>query len=263
MTTDPTPEQIAIDIQRAWGIYNGLPSASSIRPILAAALKGADALQRQLAGYEDDWRAVYVAIGLSRDETDAHKIANRIRELVHAEAALAEAHAGLEAVQAVRFQAEAALASVRNDTLAEAKSAVSAAIFHSCPDQISAWIEREAMQVIDALKSTPLATSKPRNTADVTHSSGCVFCDLKIERRITPSGAVHDTHEGIIDCSLPVADCWCHKCHEGEIVDGVPYASTRMIVCPDCGNKRCPHANDHRNQCTHSNAAGQPGSAYP
>jgi hypothetical protein len=36
-----------------------------------------------------------------------------------------------------------------------------------------------------------------------------------------------------------------------------------MRVCATCGNKRCPHANDHRNDCTGSNEAGQPGSAYP
>jgi hypothetical protein len=36
-----------------------------------------------------------------------------------------------------------------------------------------------------------------------------------------------------------------------------------MALCPICGNKRCPHANDHRNACTGSNDPGQPGSAYP
>ena len=35
-----------------------------------------------------------------------------------------------------------------------------------------------------------------------------------------------------------------------------------MILCVDCGNKRCPKANDHRNECTGSNDLGQPGSAY-
>jgi len=36
-----------------------------------------------------------------------------------------------------------------------------------------------------------------------------------------------------------------------------------MILCATCGNKRCPHANDHRNACTGSNEPGQEGSAYP
>lgn len=35
-----------------------------------------------------------------------------------------------------------------------------------------------------------------------------------------------------------------------------------MIVCEKCGNKRCPHANNHRNACTNSNEPGQSGSAY-
>lgn len=35
-----------------------------------------------------------------------------------------------------------------------------------------------------------------------------------------------------------------------------------MIVCVECGNKRCPRAADHRLECTGSNEPNQPGSAY-
>ena len=35
-----------------------------------------------------------------------------------------------------------------------------------------------------------------------------------------------------------------------------------MLLCETCGNKRCPHATDHRNACTDSNDTGQPGSIY-
>ena len=35
-----------------------------------------------------------------------------------------------------------------------------------------------------------------------------------------------------------------------------------MILCPECGNKRCPRATHHDNPCTQSNALGQPGSIY-
>lgn len=35
-----------------------------------------------------------------------------------------------------------------------------------------------------------------------------------------------------------------------------------MIVCPTCGNKRCPHATDHNCDCTGSNEPGQEGSIY-
>lgn len=38
--------------------------------------------------------------------------------------------------------------------------------------------------------------------------------------------------------------------------------SRPFIVCDTCGNKRCPHATDHRLPCTGSNKPGQPGSDY-
>jgi hypothetical protein len=51
--------------------------------------------------------------------------------------------------------------------------------------------------------------------------------------------------------------CHCQTCRPITITD------MRMVLCPKCGNKRCPHANDHHNACTGSNEPGQPGSAYP
>ena len=36
----------------------------------------------------------------------------------------------------------------------------------------------------------------------------------------------------------------------------------RMILCPECGNKRCPKATYHELPCTNSNEPGQPGSIY-
>ncbi|MEG6183283.1 hypothetical protein UXP39_12570 [Enterobacter sichuanensis] len=54
-----------------------------------------------------------------------------------------------------------------------------------------------------------------------------------------------------------IPDCSCRTCRP------VTFSDSRFVVCPDCGNKRCPHANDHRNACTGSNEPGQEGSAYP
>jgi len=51
--------------------------------------------------------------------------------------------------------------------------------------------------------------------------------------------------------------CWCHTCRPVTMFD------MRFVVCPECGNKRCPHANDHRHACSGSNKPGQEGSAYP
>nr|WP_227670019.1 DUF551 domain-containing protein [Klebsiella variicola] len=54
-----------------------------------------------------------------------------------------------------------------------------------------------------------------------------------------------------------IPDCWCRTCRPVVLND------MRFVVCPDCGNKRCPRANNHRNACTGSNEPGQEGSAYP
>lgn len=57
--------------------------------------------------------------------------------------------------------------------------------------------------------------------------------------------------------ALNTPDCWCRTCRPVKLND------MRFVVCPDCGNKRCPKANNHRNACTGSNEPGQEGSAYP
>lgn len=52
-------------------------------------------------------------------------------------------------------------------------------------------------------------------------------------------------------------DCWrCAKEREDDPLQ------RKMHLCPICGNKRCPHASDHRLACTGSNEPGQDGSIY-
>ncbi|MGL6047894.1 MAG: hypothetical protein ACRC02_15745 [Vogesella sp.] len=67
-------------------------------------------------------------------------------------------------------------------------------------------------------------------------------------------------------------ECPCNACHKERLAAIPPadrtgslmaLASRGTVLCPTCGNKRCPHANDHRNACTGSNEPGQAGSAYP
>jgi len=61
-------------------------------------------------------------------------------------------------------------------------------------------------------------------------------------------------------------ECHCAACDPIRIEvspDGfLDSPNMRMILCAICGNKRCPHATDHRHACTNSNQPGQPGSAY-
>lgn len=54
----------------------------------------------------------------------------------------------------------------------------------------------------------------------------------------------------------PVSACSCYTCLPPE------ERERRMVVCQACGNKRCPHATDHRHVCTRSNEPGQRGSRF-
>jgi ribosomal protein L40E len=60
--------------------------------------------------------------------------------------------------------------------------------------------------------------------------------------------------------------CECYQCiidnDIREPISQFPLYLTRVIVCTECGNKRCPKATNHRNKCTNSNESGQPGSRY-
>jgi len=61
-----------------------------------------------------------------------------------------------------------------------------------------------------------------------------------------------------------MGDCRCFNClyDQFDPNTGLRLTLTRMVLCETCGNKRCPHATDHRFTCTGSNEPGQPGSRY-
>jgi hypothetical protein len=63
-----------------------------------------------------------------------------------------------------------------------------------------------------------------------------------------------------------MTSCWCYACNQDRpLCEGFPavlYVQSVMIVCPDCGYKRCPKATDHNLPCSGSNDIGQPGSRY-
>jgi hypothetical protein len=70
-----------------------------------------------------------------------------------------------------------------------------------------------------------------------------------------------------IPLDQPFADFLTTDCQRCDAVrraklPGLQGLSSRMIVCSECGNKRCPKASDHDLACTHSNDSGQPGSIY-
>ena len=76
----------------------------------------------------------------------------------------------------------------------------------------------------------------------------------------------HD-NEGLITRYDKIKDdnkgCYCYNCNKDRKTEqGWPWVSTLMILCPQCGNKRCPHSTDHNLACTNSNEPGQKGSVY-
>lgn len=68
------------------------------------------------------------------------------------------------------------------------------------------------------------------------------------------------------DIRTPGRICWCLTCDDIEMATYTrltgEHALAIFVVCPDCGNKRCPRATHHDQACGNSNEAGQPGSAY-
>lgn len=102
------------------------------------------------------------------------------------------------------------------------------------------------------------------------------ICEVDAAR---PTDAQLDAEIQAIDPAAPVSPssqdpagagapaCWCQTCQVayGETlsaIDRIRLLGKRMIVCPDCGNKRCPKANFHGNACTNSNVVGQKGSSW-
>jgi DNA-directed RNA polymerase subunit RPC12/RpoP len=74
---------------------------------------------------------------------------------------------------------------------------------------------------------------------------------------------MNDIEVPSVDLGQDTSGCWCYQCNREKVgPGGLPISATRMIVCPDCGGKRCPRATDHRHACTGSNAPGQPGSRF-
>ena len=59
------------------------------------------------------------------------------------------------------------------------------------------------------------------------------------------------------DRGIKSPECHCEACD----IAANSGRRSRMSLCPQCGNKRCPRASSHSNACTSSNAQAQKGQA--
>ncbi|HAS1412915.1 TPA: hypothetical protein I4D28_05385 [Enterobacter hormaechei] len=105
------------------------------------------------------------------------------------------------------------------------------------------------VSIVEACRAAMLQGAEPVTTANKLRDAVEIIRNSGIEIDAEKIFAERD--------ALNTPDCWCRTCRPVTVSD------MRFVVCPDCGNKRCPHANDHRNACTGSNEPGQEGSAYP
>lgn len=118
----------------------------------------------------------------------------------------------------------------------------------------SSLIERIRLIVVEAqaevqAEKPPVQQRRPMTGGEIARAfSAWSIIDESPHKAYIAGILDAERHHGIGD-----APCWCHKCNP---------TSPHMIVCPECGNKRCPHASDHALACTGSNEPGQPGSVY-
>jgi hypothetical protein len=125
-------------------------------------------------------------------------------------------------------------------------------------------VEPTEDMVLDGLNSRPDRFFQEDNyPSEFDEMSGCQQAVFKVRRgyaAMLAAAPVPPTQAQQQAGALTAPDtCWCSTCAK----DSGQTLVTRMVLCPTCGNKRCPHANDHRNTCTGSNEPGQPGSSYP
>lgn len=78
----------------------------------------------------------------------------------------------------------------------------------------------------------------------------------EVMRRLVTPWEVSPAHRQMPNSPAPT-ECPCASC-----LTEAGVSAWWMIVCDECGNKRCPHGTDHRHDCTGSNEAGQAGGRH-
>ncbi|MBB1060373.1 Lar family restriction alleviation protein [Marilutibacter spongiae] len=150
--------------------------------------------------------------------------------------------------------------------------------YSSEAEAIAAWNRRSpritrALALLAAVESGEIAgTWRPIETAPkdgvtpiLVHESGIgesyialrpIDCPDDAAATMFGHSACYPTHWMPLPSPPGTEMCWCETCRPNTPTN------MRFIMCPNCGNKRCPKATNHVNACTGSNEPGQPGSSW-
>jgi hypothetical protein len=123
-------------------------------------------------------------------------------------------------------------------------------LYLECPDP--AWWRLEPGSIVSVVADS-ITVGKGFDEYKGTHT----ICGEDVECGNLDCYSTLDAARAALAASAPAAgSCWCETCRPNTLT------GSRMIVCPVCGNKRCPRATHHDNACTGSNEPGQRGSSW-
>jgi len=140
----------------------------------------------------------------------------------------------------------------------------------SCPEQLEAMMKDHEPTTPPQTFSQVSCVGMPQPQTWDEYEEGCLGTYRGGHRGKEAEAFVHgmqtvfnllrDEFKPAAECKkVPSGKCKCLKCTRarGDKIGGLPLENCQMIVCQICGNKRCPHAEDHRYKCTGSNAPDQ------
>lgn len=107
-----------------------------------------------------------------------------------------------------------------------------------------------------------------------THDESGRPVSISAPSPVSPTPRARKEPDAMTEQKYDAMTCPCRRCDDARRNAAITareaakesfadlWLTSKFIVCPTCGNKRCPHASNHIFPCTGSNAPGQKGSDY-
>jgi len=129
---------------------------------------------------------------------------------------------------------------------------------NSARDQDAGMGNRQRCEVNGSRAMTDTLIQRLSDEADLCRNDGATDVAKLLDDAVYAlvNQAARLAAAEIVSAQPAAPACECAACKPNTI------EAQRMILCSICGNKRCPHATDHRHACTNSNEYGQPGSVF-